>query len=230
VTDIFGYDLVRALGRRGCALCLAVDADDERWMVSFWREGRRDANARRRFFEAGGFCRRHAWNLHRVAAAAGSGAAIADLYGRLLSDDLNRLASLHGSLDRRRPKTLDLGRRRRCPACSFREEALERKAHFLVEALDDEEIRRALRSSDGLCFPHFARALEAALAAGRRETGAFLLDDWRERLARLRSELAEYDRKRDHRYASEPKGLEQRSWTEVVRRYVGDEVTPEGAG
>jgi hypothetical protein len=34
---------------------------------------------------------------------------------------------------------------------------------------------------------------------------------------------------RDYRYAAEPRGDEQRSWTEVIRRYVGERFT-EGPG
>lgn len=222
--DIFSYDVVRALSLPGCALCRAVDADDERWMRSFWREGKQDPKARRRFFEAGGFCREHAWLLHRLLAEAGSGAAIADLYGQLATYDLRWFENMRANLDRRRrQRTPTLRRRRRCPACAFRAEALERKAHFFAEALGEEQVRKAYVRSEGLCFPHFARTVEGALAAGSSQTAGFLLDDWHDRLAELRSELSEYDRKRDYRYASEPKGVEQRSWTEVIRRYVGED-------
>ena len=224
--DIFSYDLVRALGLPGCPLCRALAADDERWMDSFWHEGKQDATARRRFFEAGGFCRAHAWLLHRLVAEAGAGAAIADLYGQLAIYDLRWFENIRANLERRRrQRAPTLRRRRRCPACAFRAEALERKAHFLAEALGEEQVREAYRRSEGLCFPHFARTLEGALAGGNKQTAGFLLDDWRDRLSELRSDLSEYDRKRDYRYASEPKGAEQRSWTEVIRRYVGEDVT-----
>lgn len=224
--DIFSYDVVRALSLPGCALCRSLDADHEQWMGSFWREGKQDPKARRRFFEAGGFCRGHAWLLHRLVSEAGSGAAIADLYGQLASYDLRWLENIRLNLDRRRrQRAPTLRRRRRCPACAFGAEALERKAHFLAEALSEEQVRGAYRRSEGLCFPHFARTLESALAVGNKQTAGFLLDDGRDRLAELRTGLAEYDRKRDYRYASEPKGAEQRSWTEVVRRYVGEDVS-----
>jgi hypothetical protein len=224
--DIFSYDVVGALNLPGCALCRALDTDDERWMRSFRRDGKQDPNARRRFFEAGGFCREHAWLVHRVVSEAGSAAAIADLYGQLATYDLRWLEKIRANLDRRRrQRAPTLRRRRRCPGCAFRADALDRKAHFLAEALSEEQVRGAYRRSEGLCFPHFARTLESALAVGNKEIAGFLLDDWRDRLAELRAELAEYDRKRDYRYASEPKGTEQRSWTEVVRRYVGEQVS-----
>src|SRR5207247_4233966 len=66
--DIFGYDIVEGLRRSGCPLCRVEAIDDGRWMGSFWREGKQDANARRHFYAAGGFCRDHAWLLHRLVA------------------------------------------------------------------------------------------------------------------------------------------------------------------
>jgi hypothetical protein len=224
VPDIFSYELVEALGLPGCALCRALAADDRRWVESFWREGRQDADARRRFFEAGGFCRRHAWLLHEISAAAGSGAAIADLYGQLAAHDLGWLERAGTSLVRRRRRRPPLlRRRRRCAACQAQVGALERKAHFLVAALGEEEIRDAYRRSEGLCFAHLGRVVDQALANGDTETAIMLLGDWRRRLEDVRSQLAAYDRKRDYRYADEPRGAEQRSWTDVIRRYVGED-------
>ena len=224
MADIYSYELVRAFGLPGCVLCRALENDEQQWMNSFWREGKQDPKTRRRFFDAGGFCRDHAWLLHRLVAAEGSGAAIADLYGQLATYDLHWFETVRARLEQHQRRSPSLRRRRRCPACLFRVEALERKAHFFVDALSEEQVREAYRRSEGICFVHLACGLEAALAAGSSETAAFLLEDWRDRLAELRSELAEYDRKRDYRYASEPKGVEQRSWTDVIRRYVGEDV------
>jgi hypothetical protein len=83
-------------------------------------------------------------------------------------------------------------------------------------------VRPLYESSEGLCFGHLARAVEHALDSDEEDIARLLLDDCRERLVRVRDQLAEFDRKRDHRYAAEPKGEEQRSWTEVIRRYVGE--------
>ena len=156
--------------------------------------------------------------------AAGSGAAIADLYGQLATYDLRRLEGISSDLGSRRRRRPTLRRRGRCPACSFRAGAVARKAHFLAEALAEEDAREAYSRSDGLCFPHFARALESALAAENAATATFLLDDWRDRLVHLGAELSDYDRRRDYRYVSEPKGVEQQSWTEIIRLYVGGDA------
>jgi hypothetical protein len=221
--DIFSYDIIEAFQLPGCPVCRAVVEDERRWMESFWREGRQDAGARRRFFEAGGFCRSHAWLLHRYAAQAGSGAVITDLYGWLATYDLRWFDATREKLDgrRKRPKRL-LGRRRRCPACLARDEADNRKVDFLLEALNEPEVRAGYSRSEGLCFAHLSAAMTVGAAGENSSSAVLLLDDWRHRLQALRAALAEYDRKRDHRYATEPKGLEQDAWTDVIRLYVGE--------
>lgn len=225
--DIFGYDIVEALRRSGCPLCRVEAIDDRRWMNSFWREGKQDPGTRRRFYAAGGFCRHHGWLLHRLVAAEAAGAAIADVYGSLATRDIAWLDALRASLDRgKRRRQAPLGRGGRCPACVALEAGAERKVHFFVELLAEPAVRPHYQSSDGLCFDHLARAVEHALDTDE-EVARLLLDDWRKRLARVRHQLAEFDRKRDYRYAAEPKGDEQRSWTEVIRRYVGERF-PDG--
>lgn len=226
--DIFGYDIVEALRRSGCPLCRVDAIDDRRWMSSFWREGKQDPGTRRRFYAAGGFCREHGWLLHRLVAAEAAGAAIADVYGSLAERDIVWLDQLRANLDRgKRRRQVPLGRSGRCPACVAHEAGGERKVHFFVELLAEPEVRPHYQSSDGLCFGHFLRALEHALETDE-EIARLLLDDWRERLAHVREQLAEFDRKRDYRYAAEPKGEEQGSWTEVIRRYVGEDFPEAG--
>jgi hypothetical protein len=227
--DIFSYDIVEALSASGCALCRVDAIDEMRWVDSFWREGKQDPGTRRRFFAAGGFCRRHAWLLHRLVAAEGAGAAIAEVYGSLAERDVGWLDEVRRSLDRgRRRRRRPLDRGKPCPACVAFEAGGTRKVEFFVELLAEAAVRPRYESSDGLCFPHLAAAVDHACDANE-DTARFLLEEWRKRLARIRGDLAEFDRKRDHRYADEPKGREQRSWTEVIRLYVGDDFTERGA-
>jgi hypothetical protein len=201
--------MAQALERPGCAVCTALADDEARWMEAYWREAMFDDAARARFFDAGGFCRRHAWVLHRQAKATGYGSAVSFLYGNLARRDSDVLA-------KGRPRLLR--RKARCRACTVMDEAAERKAAFLAEVLVEEGLRARYAAGDGLCYAHLGLTAERA---GKPVT-AFLLEDWRARLEALRAALAEYDRKRDHRFNTEPKGDEQRSWTDVIRRYVGD--------
>jgi hypothetical protein len=221
--DIFSYDIVEGLRRSGCPLCRAEAIDDRRWMDSFWREGKQDPGSRRRFYAAGGFCHHHAWLLHRLVDASGAGSAIADVYGSLAELDIAWLDELRASLDRGpRRRRMPLRRGGRCPACVAAVEAAERKVHFFVELLTEAKARPHYEASEGLCFAHFSRTVEHALDIDEEDVAGLLLEDWRARLVRTRDGLGEFDRKRDYRYAAEPKGDEQRSWTEVIRRYVGE--------
>jgi hypothetical protein len=219
--DIFTDDLQAALAASGCPICRAVADAVERWMDSFWREGRNDREARAAFFAAGGFCREHALLLEGIAQGTRGGAAIADVYRWLAKRDIELLAaaSKHVGGGHRR-RRLQLERRRRCPACQETEAATERKLSFLVDALRSARTRERYASSDGLCVPHLLKAAAEA-ATDNPDVSRFLLDDGRHRLADLRSQLDEFDRKRDHRFRDEPRGAEQLAPAQAIRRYVG---------
>jgi len=96
------------------------------------------------------------------------------------------------------------------------DEAAERKAAFLGEVLEEEPLRARYAAATASATPTHLTAERAS-----KQVAAFLLADWRSRLEALRAALAEYDRKRDYRFATR-QGDEQRSWTDVVRRYVGE--------
>jgi hypothetical protein len=216
VIDFFAFDIVEALAQPGCALCRVLADFEEREMATFAREGRRVPEARARFHESGGFCRHHAWLFHRVVAGSRSEMPIADIYGQLVDHDLERLRQA------RHAGPEALARSGACAACTAADAALDRKADFIVSALRDGGVRASYTESDGFCAAHLAAALTAAEESDPG-TGRFLLSDRRRRLERLAHDLAEYDRKRDHRYAHEPKGEEQRSITDVVRLYAGSD-------
>jgi hypothetical protein len=226
MTDLFAFDLEDGLAAGECPVCFALARHVRRWLDAFWREGRQVPAARKRFYAAGGFCRRHAWELHALVAAGGSGAAIADLYGRLAEQDAAALDELlAGRRGRRGSLAEALERRASCPAWAEEAEALPRKAEFFLELLGTSTGRMRYARSAGVCRPHL---LAVVGEAGRREELArLLLEDWRRRLGELRHRLAEYDRKRDHRFAAERTEDDERSWTDVIGFYAG---LSEGAG
>lgn len=233
IGDLASAEALDALALPGCPLCSVIATHERRYIETFWPGARTDPHLRERFWAAGGFCARHAWLFHRhLAAREGGPSAIADLYLRLAERDLAAIDELLGSLGRRRRRDRPgrwPARRGRCLACEDRDRAVVRKAEFLTIALDDEEARRRYAASDGACLPHLALLVERAVAEDAG-TARFLAEDWRRRLAGLRHGLSEYRRKLDVRYAAEPRGAEQRAWTEAIRRYAGDQRTPGGAG
>lgn len=218
MTDLFGFDLADGLESGECALCHALALHMRRWLDTFRREGRRDPATRTRFYAAGGFCRGHAWLLHGLLD--GSGAPVADVYGRLAEQDAAQLGqALHSRRGRRGGLADELRRPAPCPGCVEEAEALPRKAAFFLELLATEAGRRRYEGSAGLCFEHLVAAVEAA--AGRDAVARYLVEDWRRRVVELRDRLARYDRTRDHRFAAERTDDLERSWTDAIRRYAG---------
>lgn len=223
MSDIFSFELADGLASDSCPLCYAIDVDTRRWLDFFWREGRQDADARKRFFAGGGFCPRHAWQLH-ASLAEHSGAAIADLYGRLAERDQALLDDLLAHHAPPHKAVRRLQRSRACAACLWESEALERKAAFFLDLLATATGRERYARSRGACFPHLVALLHAT---EDDELARYLLSDWRRRLEELRRRLAHYDRTRDHRYRSERTPDDERSWADAIHQYVGiSEASP----
>jgi len=225
VLDLGNYDVVAALRERGCALCRVLSEAEVRAMDSFIDVSGQLAEARNNFCDRGGFCREHAWLFHRRAALALTGVPVAKMYEALLRQDISRLEQLELDLatharNRRPPSSLL--ERRACPACERTRARLEAKAHGLVAALQEPEIQRAYRESDGLCVQHLDFVGVEALASDTA-VAAFLIGDLRRRLQRLEQRLASYDRTRDYRFANERTEADANAWTDVVRSYVGEQ-------
>lgn len=221
MTDLFAFDLEDGLAAGECPICFSLARHMHRWLDAFWREGRQVPEARKRFYAGGGFCHRHAWQLHELVSRGGaSAAAIADLYGRLAEQDL---AALDRLLEGRRPRRGEpvsaLEPPAPCFACAEETEALPRKAEFFLELLGTESGRSRYERSAGVCRAHLLVLL--AEAGKREQLVRYVLEDWRRRLAELRHRLAEYDRKRDHRFAAERTESDEQSWTDVIGFYVG---------
>ena len=192
---LFTFDLDDGLLSGRCPICHALALDERRWMESFWREGRQGKEARERFYAGGGFCARHAWLLHDLALDRSSGGVIGDVYGGLAGRDI-------AALDRRHELP---ARKARCSACLARDEALTRKAEFLLELLATESGRDRYARSRGLCLGHVVAVVEVA---GESELAAFVLDDWRRRLDDVRERLESGD---------------VAARTDVIRLYAGDQ-------
>jgi hypothetical protein len=221
--DVANHDLFAALRAPGCPMCRVLADSDQRAVASFVFEGNRDPRVRQAFLDACGFCPHHAVALLDESERIGSGAVIADLYGKVADRDLSSL--VRSESPRRRGRGADptpfLCEPGRCYLCAGQAAAERRQAHFLLNLLADAAAKNHYRDSEGLCRRHVR--LVVALARSSRKTaelGEWLLDEWRERLLRLRRTLADYDRKRDYRFADQRTAAEQASWRRIIRLYA----------
>jgi Family of unknown function (DUF6062) len=89
-------------------------------------------------------------------------------------------------------------RRARCPVCVELVAAEACHLDELVDGLAAPEFRRTYASSEGLCLPHFALALERG---GHRAGTAQLVEVTREKLRALAQDLKQFVDKHDHRVA-----------------------------
>lgn len=221
MSDVFNFDLADGFASGNCPICHALAVDERRWLDSFWREGRRDPETRRRFYASGGFCQSHAWLLHQLVVDADASGAIADVYGGLAAHDLTGPDEpISRGISRRRKGRRFLRRIAECSACAAAADALERKVHFFLELLGKPAGRDRYEQSAGLCLIH----LQATVAVDEcdDETALYLAGDWRSRLAVAREQLAEFDPTRDRRHLGGGAEGSRRPWTDIIRLYVGN--------
>ncbi|NPV53738.1 MAG: hypothetical protein HPY71_09475 [Firmicutes bacterium] len=113
-------------------------------------------------------------------------------------------------------------RKEPCPLCQTLQDAETFASKLLVEMLQEPVGRALFTQSEGLCLEHFAMVLTYASP----ETAAFLAQDYLQRMADLREGFREYFRKKDYRFAAEPKGEEQVTWLKAVERFAGSGRIP----
>ncbi len=214
-------EAVRRAGREECPLCAVLEEQERARVHWLAYEGLTDIGLRKKLRASKGFCRRH---FRLLFDAAGGQifnlAGVADVMRDLTGDDLEALQSSCGRRGRRGVKVVAAMRsRERCPLCEAASEANERKLRAFLEALADEAFRAVYAASPGLlCRPHLVQALTREPPEPVADA---LLAKHAAALEVQRAELAEYLRKRDHRFAHEPKGEEQEAPRRAVSAFIG---------
>ncbi len=205
-----------------------------------------DPDLRRELRQARGFCRDHAWALIRPGFSLG----IAILYQDVLQDVLHSLDAAaeqqplpetRGRLSRLReaigsqlpPQTaaisasLDPQAEQMCPACV---QCQLMEDIYLDVLLDNlvvaDSLVDAYASSDGLCLPHFRKAVRRVRHQPMLDA---LLHAQRTVWERLNQQLGEVIRKNDYRYHDEPWGEEAGAWMRIVANLAGIPAAPDRA-
>jgi hypothetical protein len=218
--------LLEALRGPGCALCALRHEAVDRYLDTLLYEHVNDSGLRQALARSRGFCRDHAWMLIGFGDSLGTALLYRDQVAHALRDVQQaaregrrpgrRLWRGHAASPAAVLRTLRSGAP--CPACAIALDAETRYLTLLLAALDDPEMRRALERSSFLCLPHLMRALDLARSA---DQSTALLEMAEGVLRRLHGELTELIRKRDYRFAHEPRGQEQTSWVRAVAHLVG---------
>ena len=221
------HDLREALTQPGCPVCRLVERDTGRYLDNLLWENVNDPGLRREIRRALGFCREHTRMLiSRPGASLGLALIARDVWEEIQrametapafrpQDRRARLpvAPAAGLLDRLTPQG-------ECPACVHARALEDLYLDILLEKLVGEGgLLAAYGASDGLCLPHFRRALARARDGA---AGAALVGAQRAIGQRQLAELDEFIRKNDYRFRDEPWGRERDAWRRALGALVGE--------
>jgi hypothetical protein len=232
-TTAFYFDILELLSRGRCPACELARRKALHYIDHALYGLVVDPQAQNLFADTGGYCRKHGEMLLKIPWGSALGVAI--LYNRLIEDAAEELkagrvesasgerrgASARGLFAAKgRRKPLVRGDNPDCLACKVERETEEGVLHTLTESLraGDERMLAAVGGSEGFCLYHLDRALSDPLPE-KVETA--LRRHGLRRAERLLSELKEFMRKSDYRFAGEPMGPEGDSWTRAVEWVTG---------
>jgi len=229
------FELREALAGTGCAMCRLAARAADRYLESLLWESVNDPGVRDAIRQARGFCHAHSKGLMRHGASLGVAIIARDVlkdvlevlqkesgFQSLSSWSLRRFhetvvpgqpsAATAGTVAQLMPQVI-------CPACAWVEQ-MERiyLGMLLDHLLDQDGLLADYRASDGLCLPHFCRAL--ALVRDRA-TFDTLVDAQRFIWQALVDQLDEAVRKNDWRFRDEPKGEEMKAWLKALAALAG---------
>ncbi len=225
------YELVDAQGQAGCPICRLVHKATDRYLDSLLYEAVLDPNVRAKLKESRGFCSAHTEMLRRKPGRALGVALIYRDIIRAVSETVGRgcykgesspvsrfLGKILGrTRGRQRPGSVLAGERV-CPACAIARKAERNNIELLLAHLQDERLHDAYAKGEGLCLPHFVRALEAV---EDEESFGLLVGPQVARYRVMIRDLDEFIRKRDHRFRHEKYGEERDVWLRVLNAVVG---------
>ena len=214
--DVIVYNLEQALEAGGCPLCRCLAEATKRYLTNLLYEFVNDPRTRDQLRAAGGFCREHSWVLQRMGDPLAHSIIYADLIDAFCTELDQNSGGPRGGHSLLRPEKAEA--QRICAVC--REEAAmeDRYVDGFCDALRSGDFRAKYRQAGCLCHPHFRKVYDRVRI---KEEQTFLAEVQNAYLSRLSSELKEFIRKSDYRYAHELPGTERDAWIRAVRFWVG---------
>ena len=194
------FRLLDAARQPGCPLCRMIRADTRRRLESILYESVNDVGVRDRWRAARGYCHRHAWILAEFQDALGTA---------ILYEDV---VSFYGA------RLLTEGVGEKCPLCRAEATDLENRIAVLEQSWDDDELRSAIETGDGLCGPHVRAVLRQVRCAPVREA---LLRVSAARLQQLAVELRQLIESCDYQHAPPTDERIKQAWRRAIEHLVG---------
>jgi hypothetical protein len=223
------YDLRDAMAAQDCPVCRLAAGAADRYMDNLLYENVNDAGLRKQTRRARGFCHAHAWGLVRHGASLGVAIITRDVLQTLLQvldgarfepPPLISLQRALGQGDEAAAHVVArLAPQEECPVCRHVGEMEGIYLGALVEHLLGEEgLLPAFEASDGLCLPHFRRAL---IRVHTQAVFDGLVGAQRAIWERLASQLNEVIRKSDYRVEEGLEGAERDAWLRALAAISG---------
>jgi hypothetical protein len=211
------FRLVEACSEEECPVCFLARRRVEQYFEGLLYEKVNDRELRRRFRSAGGFCNMHSFQFMGYH----DGLAGSILYRDLLATWLDRPSAF--------PVQASSGTLPGCPACREKAQTESTCLTLMARHLEDEQMRQALLSSDGLCLPHF-RAFADRIKEDRRTVPGWLLEFQRGLAQKLMEELGTYLEACNYSLGNARPSLsreQELAWKRAVRKAAGFPASPE---
>lgn len=173
------FRLVETCSVAECPICHLVRRRVEQYFGGLLYEKVNNPELRNRFRTVGGFCNPHSFQFMGYHDGLAGSILYRDLLGTWLDQRLDF------------PVQLPSGVLPGCPVCKERAEIEMTYLALLAEFLEDEQLKQALLSSDGLCLPHLA-ALAERLRDDKRAIPAWLMEFQRDIVQSLVADLSTY--------------------------------------
>ena len=226
------HDIREAFTQTGCPFCRLLTQAAGQHIDSLLWEMVNDPDIRYELNQARGYCHQHAWMLVRGGAALGVAILMHDVVKTLLdvlkshqldSESASVWTHLLNAFETdQKPATrliADLSPQTPCPICSGIQTIEEQYINTLLEHMSGpNSLSNVYQNSDGLCLPHFRRALTQAKPAKNLKA---LIEAQQAVWERLYADLGEFIRKNDYRYRREPFGTEADAWLRALESISG---------
>jgi len=206
-----------------CPVCGREADAARRSLEALLHEHVTDPLLRRRLQQSHGLCPAH---TRLLANLPNANLAVALIYQQLLEEACEQLGPGHAAGSRRRfkrPASASRlpewhGARAACHVCLTEDARAASDLAVILQHFAEPDFREHFSRSAGLCLPHLGQLV--GLRPDHPTVSAVLA--WHEaRWRELGTELGEFVRKFDYRYATEPMGRERDSWIRVLRLFVG---------